>query len=677
MATQLDPPQPDIDRTDELPQLDVAAYEASLASDPTIVRTNLERTQLRAAKPQADPTIIRGPSAATASPPPEADRDDEAQVIAGLKAENARLTELRAIADEMVKRLEQRVRDQSVQFTAQLTDLQSSRFDEHIKVEKSRDELHEQVAQKSGQVASLQEQHARLTEELQATTELAAERAATISELKALLVDEETGAEQLALQLASKLRDYDALKAQLTSRDHAIAELRSQANEASNHSHQSDQAIAQLTAQLETANHELAQLRAQLNARDDELAQSQRQLAQNASEQTRQINELRAALQAAETNAAAADRDLAAARSVLGDEQSRRHAVEEQLRAEGLNAEGLRAGLDFARAQLQELSNERDSLLALRGEAAEKSSALERAEELLSEAQRDVATLHSELGSQAEHARARDAELAAAHAAVNELRRERGVMQQGLEHAWQVTEALQEEIRTNSGTLQAKVAELAAAKQELTRQGPALSDLEHSLRARDELCNHLRQQLQSTQDQHGTMAGQLDKVRLRVRSLADQIFQRDSQIAALKAELATHVEALAAIRRDVDRVEESPSNDARIATQRVLLPVEHEGESILLDRAVINIGRTTDNDVCIPSKLISRRHARLLVSANGVVVEDAGSTNGCYVNGIEVTQHLMQDGDVLEIGDLRFRLCTPSASTQARDNVIAFSGQKN
>jgi DNA repair exonuclease SbcCD ATPase subunit len=677
MATQLDPPQPDIDRTDELPQLDVAAYEASLAANPTIVRANLERTQLRAARPQAEPTISRGPSAAAAPSPSGADRDGQAKVIAGLKAENARLSELRSIADEMVKRLEQKVRDQSVQFTAQLTELQSSRFDEHIKGEKGRDELHEQVAQKSVQLSALQEQHAKLTEELQATTELATERAATISELKALLVDEETGAEQLALQLASKLRDYDALKAQLTARDHAIAELRSRTNEVSSHSQQSDQAVAQLSAQLETANGELAQLRAQLNARADELAESRRQFAQSLAEQTRQVNELRAALQAAQANAAAADRDLAAARSVLSDEQSRRHAVEEQLRAEGLNAEGLRAGLDFARAQLQELSNERDSLLSLRGEAAEKASALERAEELLSEAQRDIATLHGELGSQAEHARDRDAELAAAHAAASELRRERGVMQQGLEHAWQVTEALQEEIRTNSGILQAKVAELAAAKQELTRQGPAVSDLERSLRARDELCNQLRQQLQSSQDEHGIMAGQLNKVRLRVRSLADQIFQRDNQIAALKTELATHVEALAAIRRDVDRIEEAPSNDVRIETQRVLLPVEHEGEPILLDRPVINIGRTTDNDVCIPSKLISRRHARLLVSASGVVVEDAGSTNGCFVNGIEVTQRLMQDGDVLEIGDLRFRLCTPSASTQARDNVIAFSGQKS
>jgi chromosome segregation ATPase len=623
MATPLDTPHHDIDRTDELPQLDVAAYEASLASNPTIVRASLDRTQLRPPRPEADPTIVRTPGAAAARH--DGARDEQSKIIAGLKADNARLSELRSIGEEMVKRLEQKLRDQSVQFTAQLTELQSSRFDERIEGERTREELQQQIAQKAVQLAALQENQAKLSEELQAATQRADENAEKIHELKALLVDEETGAEQLALQLASKLRDCDALTALVASRNQVIEELKSRV--------------------------------------DDDDGQQQ-------------TAELRAALQAAENNGTTLQRELAAARSVLGDEQNRRHAVEEQLRAEGLNAEGLRAGLDFARAQLQELSNERDSLLSLRGEAAEKSAALERAEELLSEAQGDIATLHSELGAQVDKARVRDAELAAAQAAVSELRRERDVLQQGLEQAWQASEAMQAEIHTHLQMLQAKTAELAAARQELDRHGPALSDLEQALRARDEVSNHLRQQLQNSQDEHVIVSGQLQKVRLRVRSLADQIFQRDNQIAALKAELATHADALAAIRRDVDRIDENSPGETRTEAQRMLMPMEHEGEPIVLDRPVLCIGRTPDNDVCIPSKLISRRHARLLISANGVVVEDAGSTNGCYVNGIEVTQRLLQEGDVLELGDLRFRLCSPAASTQARDNVIEFSGQK-
>jgi hypothetical protein len=43
---------------------------------------------------------------------------------------------------------------------------------------------------------------------------------------------------------------------------------------------------------------------------------------------------------------------------------------------------------------------------------------------------------------------------------------------------------------------------------------------------------------------------QLDKARARAKSLAERIFQKDARIASLRAELAVHSEALAALRRD-------------------------------------------------------------------------------------------------------------------------------
>ena len=71
---------------------------------------------------------------------------------------------------------------------------------------------------------------------------------------------------------------------------------------------------------------------------------------------------------------------------------------------------------------------------------------------------------------------------------------------------------------------------------------------------------------------------------------------------------------------------------------------------------MLTIGRTAENDIALPSKMVSRNHARLLIGPNGIIVEDNGSTNGCFVNGEQVKQHLMHDSDVLELGDLRYRL---------------------
>jgi len=157
---------------------------------------------------------------------------------------------------------------------------------------------------------------------------------------------------------------------------------------------------------------------------------------------------------------------------------------------------------------------------------------------------------------------------------------------------------------------------------------------------------------------------------------------RDNRLAALKADLAVHVETLATIRQDVSRVGTDGSIVRPEAQEKFLQPVDHAGEPIALNRKIMTIGRTEENDICIPSKLISRHHARLLIGPNAVIVEDTGSTNGCYVNERQVKQQLMRDGDVLAIGDLRFRLTTRGGEAQRApqgsntgSNVIPFADQ--
>ena len=54
-----------------------------------------------------------------------------------------------------------------------------------------------------------------------------------------------------------------------------------------------------------------------------------------------------------------------------------------------------------------------------------------------------------------------------------------------------------------------------------------------------------------------------------------------------------------------------------------------------------------------------------LIGPNAVILEDAGSTNGCFVNDVQVKQQLMRDGDVLSIGDLKYRLAHASRQRDA------------
>ena len=62
------------------------------------------------------------------------------------------------------------------------------------------------------------------------------------------------------------------------------------------------------------------------------------------------------------------------------------------------------------------------------------------------------------------------------------------------------------------------------------------------------------------------------------------------------------------------------------------------------------IGRTSDNDLQIDSKFVSRHHAQLVTSEEGTVLEDLNSTNGVYLNGRRVRRHRLAEGDVVRIG---------------------------
>src|SRR5690606_37280590 len=71
------------------------------------------------------------------------------------------------------------------------------------------------------------------------------------------------------------------------------------------------------------------------------------------------------------------------------------------------------------------------------------------------------------------------------------------------------------------------------------------------------------------------------------------------------------------------------------------------------------VGRAEDCGMRMDEEGLSRKHARLVPTADGVQLEDLGSTNGSYVNGSRVLRAEMRDGDEVSFDTLRFRLSGP------------------
>ena len=65
------------------------------------------------------------------------------------------------------------------------------------------------------------------------------------------------------------------------------------------------------------------------------------------------------------------------------------------------------------------------------------------------------------------------------------------------------------------------------------------------------------------------------------------------------------------------------------------------------------VGRDPDVDVRLDASTVSRRHARLVVRAEGTVLEDFGSKNGTFLGSARVTSPVqLSDGDAIGIGSV-------------------------
>ena len=91
---------------------------------------------------------------------------------------------------------------------------------------------------------------------------------------------------------------------------------------------------------------------------------------------------------------------------------------------------------------------------------------------------------------------------------------------------------------------------------------------------------------------------------------------------------------------------------------------ESQKRTLELSSRELIVGRTTEADLTIPSRSVSKRHARLVVEHDHVIVEDLESTNGTYVNGKAIKRATVVDGDLLQFANALYRVGVTQRSTQ-------------
>jgi len=92
-------------------------------------------------------------------------------------------------------------------------------------------------------------------------------------------------------------------------------------------------------------------------------------------------------------------------------------------------------------------------------------------------------------------------------------------------------------------------------------------------------------------------------------------------------------------------------------------------ERVVTEKEYLSIGRTSDNDIVLDNRGVSRKHARIDFTGNEAVLIDNESLNGTFVNAKKITEERLRDKDVITIGkfDLEFH-SGPGANEKMSDH---------
>jgi len=83
-------------------------------------------------------------------------------------------------------------------------------------------------------------------------------------------------------------------------------------------------------------------------------------------------------------------------------------------------------------------------------------------------------------------------------------------------------------------------------------------------------------------------------------------------------------------------------------------------ERVVSEKKRISIGRTSDNDIVLDNRGVSRKHAQIEFNGEAAVIIDNESLNGTFVNNRKINEEILNDRDVITIGKYNLEYSTES-----------------
>lgn len=101
------------------------------------------------------------------------------------------------------------------------------------------------------------------------------------------------------------------------------------------------------------------------------------------------------------------------------------------------------------------------------------------------------------------------------------------------------------------------------------------------------------------------------------------------------------------------------------------------GEKFSLSKERMVIGRKKEAEIWIEDGSVSRHHAEIFILGNDFILHDSGSKNGTYCNDEKITEKILQEGDILRVGDVVLKFLGPNSIEQGYHSKISDQAQRD
>jgi chromosome segregation ATPase len=679
-------PSVDLDATDELPVLDVAAYEAEVSSrqtgglsddratadsDPPEDGTaNLEPDVPNTAPRTGEPNVVLAVESWIAEKTEElrAHHDalnlaqhertaamaragalsrELAETSANFEALNGRE---RALAEALAGEQEttriraaelDATRQEAARLAQRLADARAVEIEQNARLATSVALLE----QRSGELQALQRTHETFSADQQRITRQLSELETRLREAEAR---EREALRTIETQNLAHTELTQRARQETNARERLAAEVKALQGQLATcveslHNRESYRTIYEstlqeldielATAKLETATQEARakQFNAELQSRDRGLQDVVRERDQARHLHDTEITQRVSERGAGERKLSALESRLATLTAEHADACAQRVAVEATLTAAQQRAEAAAAGNGVAAERLRELES---ALSARQVELTTARLEIERNQALLADltaALLKSQTMFSDQGRLLEEREAATATVATSHA----------------EQSAQITI-----LRGQVAELTARLATPDAERRALEEQVSALTKEVTESASRGTRFESMNSELRGT-------VGQLDTL----LAERDAELQRATQMASMNAY------ALGRVQTSIDELGRtltaSESASAQAQQVSILTRVDNGQNHSVVLRGRTTIGRERDNDLPLAMRSVSRHHAVLIPGFRTAFVQDLGSTNGVLVNQRRVRCARLEHGDMISIGEAQFRYTVTPAPTSA------------